>query len=548
MKRKNLIFVSALLASQSMMAQTPYMNENYMPTDLIGSARYVGMGGALGALGADLSTASSNPAALGLYRRSDAALSFSVLTQQEKPDLNADMTHLSFDQMGFVVSIPVMAKSVRYVNFGVNYQKRANFNQSFIADNGALNGLSQTQQMADILNHTQYSTPLADLMYNSCLVNPEYIRDNQGNVQVDQEGNPLYDSYNALASDRNNYDRTTEGGIAGYDFNLSMNIKDRVYLGFTLGVNDVDYYSYSTYREFGTISDGQGNSYSDFENYSLYNTQHVSGYGINVKLGGIFRPIGNSPFRIGLAVETPTFYHLESYSSYSIDSPMMEDENYDIYINQDRNGNFIYTNYIPDVDLANLQMKITTPWKFRVSLGHTIGTYLAIGAEYEYADYSKTKQGYEDWDYDYWGYGYSRGTTHDRDMDALHKSTLRGSHSFKFGMELNLTNNVAFRVGYNYYSRMFKEEATLDQTGPSPAFGYQTTTDYMNKNDVNIFTAGLGYHGKHFYADMAYKCRVQSGDFYAFDDTYITQTGGRLTPVDVNLNTHQVFFTLGYKF
>ena len=111
-------------------------------------------------------------------------------------------------------------------------------------------------------------------------------------------------------------------------------------------------------------------------------------------------------------------------------------------------------------------------------------------------------------------------------MDALHKSTLRGSHSFKFGMELNLTDNVA-----------------LDQTGPSPAFGYQPTTDYMNKDDVNIFTAGLGYHGKHFYADMAYKCRVQSGDFYAFDDTYITQTGTRLTPVDVNLNTHQVFFT-----
>ena len=41
MKRKNLIFVSALLASQSMMAQTPYMNENYMPTDLIGSAQRI---------------------------------------------------------------------------------------------------------------------------------------------------------------------------------------------------------------------------------------------------------------------------------------------------------------------------------------------------------------------------------------------------------------------------------------------------------------------------------------------------------------------------
>ena len=159
-------------------AQTPYMNENYMPTDLIGSARYVGMGGALGALGADISAGSSNPAALGLYRRSDAALSFSVLTQKEKPDLNADMTHLSFDQLGFVISIPIMGKAVRYVNFGANDQKRANFNNAFIADNGRLGGLSQTQQMADILNNTQYSTPLADLMYNACLVNPvsEYTR------------------------------------------------------------------------------------------------------------------------------------------------------------------------------------------------------------------------------------------------------------------------------------------------------------------------------------------------------------------------------------
>ena len=184
MKRRYVWFASACLAFQMAGAQTPYMNENYMPTDLIGSARYVGMGGALGALGADISAGSSNPAALGLYRRSDAALSFSVLTQKEKPDLNADMTHLSFDQLGFVISIPIMGKAVRYVNFGANYQKRANFNNAFIADNGRLGGLSQTQQMADILNNTQYSTPLADLMYNACLVNPVYIRDNQDQVPM----------------------------------------------------------------------------------------------------------------------------------------------------------------------------------------------------------------------------------------------------------------------------------------------------------------------------------------------------------------------------
>ena len=543
MKRRYLMFAGTWMACMVSMAQTPYMNENYMPTDLIGSARYVGMGGALGALGADLSAGSANPAALGLYRRSDASLSFSVLTQGEKPDLNVDKAHMSFDQMGFVVSIPIMGKAVKFVNFGANYQKRVNFNNAFIADNMQLGGLSQTQQMADILNNTQYSTPLADLMYNACLVNPVYIRDGQNNVQVDADNLPMYDYYNALESEWNNYDRVTEGGIAGYDFNVSMNIKDRVYLGFTLGVNDVDYYSYSTYREFGTVSNGTV-SIPDVENYTLYNTQHVSGYGVNVKLGAIVRPIANSPFRIGLAVETPTFYHLESYTSYSIDSPLYEDENYDVVLDQDGAGNFVYTNYLPDVDLASLPLKITTPWKVRVSLGHTVGTYLALGAEYEYANYGKTKQGYDDVNYDAWGYSYG-STVHDPDMDAMHKSTLRGSHSFKFGMEMNLTDNVAFRLGYNYYSSMFKKGATLDQTGESPAFGYQTTTDYMNKGDVNIFTAGLGWRGRHFYADVAYKYRMQSGDFYAFDDTYLNR---KLTPIDVKLDTHQVFFSIGYKF
>ncbi len=543
MKRKYLLFVCAWAAGMAALAQTPYMNENYMPTDLIGSARYVGMGGALGALGADVSAGASNPAALGLYRRSDASLSFSVLTQKEKPDLNADMTHMSFDQMGFVVSVPIMGKAVKFVNFGANYQKRANFNSAFIADNMQLGGLSQTGQMADLLNNTQYSTPLADLMYDACLVNPVYIRDDHGNVQVDADKNPLFDHYDAIGSDWNNYDRVTEGGIAGYDFNLSMNLKDRVYLGFTLGVNDVDYYSYSTYREFGTVSDGTI-TISDVENYSLYNTQHVSGYGVNVKLGTIIRPVANSPFRIGLAVETPTFYHLESYSSYSIDSPLYEDDNYNVVLDQDGGGNFVYTNYFPDVELASLHLKITTPWKVRVSLGHTIGTYLALGLEYEYANYGKTKQGYDDVDYDAWGYSYG-STVHDPDMDAMHKSTLRGSHSFKFGMEMNLTDQIAFRLGYNYYSSMFRTGATLDQTGESPAFGYQTSTDYMNKGDVNIFTAGLGWHSRHFYADLAYKYRMQAGDFYAFDDTYLSK---RLDPVNVDLDTHQVFFSIGYKF
>lgn len=539
MEKRNILFAGAILACQLLAAQTPYMNENYMMADLNGNARYVGMGGASGALGADMSAVSSNPASSGLFRRSDISMAFSVLTQGNKPDLNADMTHMSFDQLGFIYSTPIRGDKLKYLNIGINYQKKANFNQSFIADHSNTNGLSQTMQMADLLNYTPYSTPLADLMYNAYLVNPvRYEQDNAGNLVLDENGNPIAAEYDGFEASSNQYDRTVEGSIWSYDFNMSVNLQDRFYLGLTFGVDNVDYYDYSTYREYFTTDEGTA------ELYSLYNTKKVDGYGLNVKLGAIVRPFENSPFRIGLAIESPTVYRLDYSSTYSIESPMGEDENGEpIYVGK-------FKNYLPDYDLSTLSMKITTPWKVRVSLGHTIDKYLAIGAEYEYANYSKTKQAYHEWDYDYYyDEWYSSNTTRDPDMNNMHKATLKGVHSFKLGMELNVTDNIAVRAGYNYYSSMFKKEATLDQTGDSPAFGYQTTTDYMNKGDVNIFTAGLGYRGKHLYVDLAYKYRMQSGDFYAFDDTYIaTNATGRLTPVNVDMNTHQVFCSIGYKF
>lgn len=48
-----------------------------------GTARYIGMGGALDALGADISTISSNPAGIGLFRHSSANVSFGIVSQQD---------------------------------------------------------------------------------------------------------------------------------------------------------------------------------------------------------------------------------------------------------------------------------------------------------------------------------------------------------------------------------------------------------------------------------------------------------------------------------
>ena len=39
--------------------------------------------------------------------------------------------------------------------------------------------------------------------------------------------------------------------------------------------------------------------------------------------------------------------------------------------------------------------RLVTPWKYNVSLGYTVGTSLALGAEYEYEDYSTMKFKYQ---------------------------------------------------------------------------------------------------------------------------------------------------------
>ena len=75
MKKNKLITAAAcaLLSSGAMFAQgTIYDAVRVTGSDLNGTARYVGMGGAMGALGADITTMGTNPAGIGLYRSSEA--------------------------------------------------------------------------------------------------------------------------------------------------------------------------------------------------------------------------------------------------------------------------------------------------------------------------------------------------------------------------------------------------------------------------------------------------------------------------------------------
>lgn len=535
-------------------AQETYDNAQLATKDLNGTARYVGMGGAMEALGADLSTIGTNPAGIGMFRRSMVAGSFGFNSQQDAKSFgNANKTNMSFDQAGFVYSMRSGRHSM--LNFGFNYTKSKNFDQILTAA-GRLNNASQNKLSAmknangpknggyslDIVSNGKESylfgnndrCSQVDYLYSNVLFNhydantpndPNNAMLNGNGVIVNQTtGLPVY--YNATGYD---FGRSTTGYIGQYDFNVSGNSNDRFYWGFTVGIYDVHYNSSSLYSE--SLVDG-GKAIGDV---AMNDERKITGTGFDVKAGLIFRPAEESPFRIGLYVHTPTWYDLTT-------------RNYTVLNN---NTDKAYGSTERGKSSESYDFKFYTPWRFGVSLGHTVGNYLALGATYEYADYTTNDIRVNDGgEVDYWG-NYYETSSRDEAMKQNIKNSLKGVHTVKVGMEFKPEKNFAVRLGYNYQSAMYNKNGFKDGSLESYGTYYASTTDYTNWKDTHRFTAGVGYNYGKFSFDLAYQYSQTNGDFYPFM-SYVDNSEPKFDnvcdAVKVSNKRNQLLFTVGYKF
>ena len=546
--KKILSIMTAAMLGTAVSAQETYDNAQLATKDLNGTARYVGMGGAMEALGADLSTIGTNPAGIGMFRRSMVAGSFGFNSQQDAKSFgNANKTNMSFDQAGFVYSMRSGRHSM--LNFGFNYTKSKNFDQILTAA-GRLNNASQNKLSAMknangvytlqdknnglVSNSGAYSQ--ADYLYSNVLFNhydannpndPNNAMLSEGDkgVIVNQTtGLPVY--YNATGYD---FGRSTTGYIGQYDFNVSGNSNDRFYWGFTVGIYDVHYNGSSLYSE--SLVDGN----TAIGDVAMNDERKITGTGFDVKAGLIFRPAEESPFRIGLYVHTPTWYDLTT-------------RNYTVLNN---NTNEAYGSTERGKSSESYDFKFYTPWRFGVSLGHTVGNYLALGATYEYADYTTNDIRVNDGgEVDYWG-NYYETSSRDEAMKQNIKNSLKGVHTVKLGMEFKPEKNFAVRLGYNYQSAMYNKNGFKDGSLESYGTYYASTTDYTNWKDTHRFTAGVGYNYGKFSFDLAYQYSQTNGDFYPFM-SYVDNSEPKFDnvcdAVKVSNKRNQLLFTVGYKF
>ena len=516
--------ISVLLSTFCLtaVAQSPYLNNTIVNTsDLFGTSRFVAMGGAMGALGADISVMSSNPAGLGVFSKNEASLTAgaSWLSENTASEYSGS-TFGQFNQIGAVAVFKLGGK-VRNVNLGFNYQKKADYNHSFFGETltaaswaDQLNGLAQEVYdnpndfygNPDTYNHTLYA--LADLY------------------------GLFPDNIVKYKDDPNSTLGVTRGSLNAYEFNVSMNIENRFFLGLTVGLDDVDFRRGTDYWEQRTDADGM------IQDFGYVNEQVITGNGFNIKLGAIVRPFESGSFRLGFTVETPTWYNLKYIDDQSLATKYVWNEK-EKMLEYDHTPNSYHTYNVYDLSdsyINFLEYKLTTPWKVRAQMGSTVSTCFAWGAEYEFANYSGTSMKYPD------AYG---GTRTDEGFNAETENNLVPQHSVRAGVEFKPISSLALRAGYNYITSTTTPTSSWDPYFSTTALAYPTGLDYMNLSDTHIATFGLGYRHKWFYADLAYKYRHQTGDYYAFNSFY---SNVPMDPIPVDLSKHSITATVGVRF
>lgn len=505
---KRLLYIMFLLPL-GLNAQNMYNVSSFLENELVGTARYVGMGGAMSALGADLSTMGTNPAGMAMYRSSDFAFTAGVDIKANKAVyegsmLNSTKANAYVGNAAFVFSMERDGDYLEYLNIGIGYRRKNNLGGAFEMG-GASNGYSQ-QYVIDALyrNHPfeDFNAPKSWMYENfsyswlPLLAANAAIVDGAGKNFITYPDTALIWYPDELA-----FYEETRGGVNVVDFNLSANICDRVYLGATVSASIVDYNKYTEYRE----------SYLSDDIYILENNKYLKGSGFDIKLGAIFRPFKYSPFKVGVSVHTPTWYSLNEYSSATITGPYgkyCSTTDHDLYN-----------------DLLKVKSSLRTPWRFNASMAYTFGSYLALDAEYEYTDYTKSKFR-------------GRGAV-EKSQNEEFEYNMKEQHAVRVGAEIN-ADGFAVRVGYNYITAPFATDAYKYIYNASVA---ETSTEYMNRFDKNVVTMGFGWHDTMFYCDFAYKLELQKAEFYPFYDFDYVNPGASVEQMN-----HSIVATVGMRF
>ncbi|MFT3753861.1 MAG: hypothetical protein QM800_13615 [Paludibacter sp.] len=326
MKKK--IITLALLASCTLiMAQTEFNALKSVQTDINGTARYLGMAGAFGALGGDASAIKDNPAGLGIYRRSELVGTMNALFQKSSSTWNdtpgmSDLYKVGLNNLSYVIAAPTWRSEsgnsgLLSSNFSFAYNRLKSFNRSLNIKGGA-----SVSSMTDVLANLTGNLTSTDLRYTNT-----YEPFDNTNIPwlsvLAYEGGLMYENINGTTGESTwssllgaaetvtpTYKLYEKGYLDEYSIGWAGNFSNKFFLGATINYQSLNYSATSSYNE---IFSGAGQM-------TLNDSIYSKGNGFNLKIGTIICPADF--LRLGLSFQTPTIYKMSDnyYSGLDYDT------------------------------------------------------------------------------------------------------------------------------------------------------------------------------------------------------------------------------------
>lgn len=478
---KNFIVFIGIFACQRLVAQLPEDALRASWTVPSGSAREQAIGGAMGSLGGEISSNFVNPAGLGFYRTREIVISPGFRLMQDKANYlgtaNGGHTASNFNlgTSGYVTSHTGFNGNNSVFSIAVN--RTANFN-NHVHYEGLNDYSSGAEQYAEEFAYSGLNgnidagiTGPPYLSYGTRMALYTYLVDTATiNGQSQVFARPQF-----AGSLHQLNDVQTSGGITEIAVNLATSMGNKWFIGGGLGIPILSYTRRQTYQE----TDATGDISNEFTSYTYTEKYTSSGFGINAKLGVIFKP--TNTVRIGLAVHTPSLMGVTDkiYSSMNTSLDTFASHPFNV-TSGDLDAQYGGGNTI--------KYNLYTPWRFILS-----GSYLFGGGESNVrsqkgfvtadVEYVTTKTAHfkpENSDDD----GTSGSDDYYNAVNAAIKGIYRNYLSLRLGGEMKF-NTLFARAGAAYYTNPYQDSKEL-------------------KADKLFLTAGTGWRNAGMFVDMAF--------------------------------------------
>jgi len=485
-------FILTFLIGSLAMAQTEHDALRFSQSEVTGTARYIGLGGAFTALGGDATGALHNPAGIAVLRNNEFSISASYRENSSTGIYNGQQTLSgsrnfsipSFHLAG-VKDLPTLGKwRSSAISIGSNqifdFHEYYSVNGSDIPD-------SKLDYYTAFLNKNNVdyrgfdqSTPIYP--FDLYLAWFQYLVDtipgNSSEFYNSSGVMPVNQSFNVerLGSKKQNY------------VNFGFNYDDKFYIGAGAALSSVSFERTETYSEFIDQSD----STTWLRNFSETTYETITGSGIKLNVGIIYRPINS--LRLGLSLNSPEWLNLKS--------------TYETQTTATFQG--IAESSTASPIISRYKFSVGTAPKATIGAAYIIKKLGLISADIDYINYQMISM---------------RGRTDGDPFTAENKainSYLNSSVNARIGLEARITPVAYARAGYAYYGNPYKSEIN-------------------GKDGFTVASLGGGYRSENYFVDASIQGRMSEDAFYLYPSNNIEK-------VQVNSFNTRITITFGMRF